>query len=149
MYDDAAVIYRHHLKRTFDCYIVVALIVISFFTHLAAQGEQRGQHLGEVFAFPQIDGLENVHVGDSVRFDCLLEAVNAKTTQRLNIVWFRETDSAREAPVDEKLRLHAINGYRFVSSTSVPNVHFSFHVVNTYNTLCIRVIITHRSRARI
>lgn len=44
-------------------------------THFTAQREQGRYHLGEIFAFPQIDGLENVYVGDSVRFDGFLEPI--------------------------------------------------------------------------
>lgn len=46
--------------------------------HLTSQGEQSRHHLGEVLAFPQVDGLEYVHVGHSVRFYGLLETVNGK-----------------------------------------------------------------------
>lgn len=48
-------------------------------SHLTTKSKQCHHHLREVFALPQVDGLKNVNVGDSVCFDGFLETGNAIT----------------------------------------------------------------------
>lgn len=53
-------------------------MIFLILTYVAAKGENGGGHVGDVFLFIQINGLEDIEVSAAVLLQGLLETVNEK-----------------------------------------------------------------------